>query len=94
MAAPDTSRRPIAWCVQEVSERERPDDGGDEQRLDDRDTATVERGGLENDADDLRGEAEEPDPLREQHEKRRRASDGDGGEAQRRLLPERRGERK
>jgi hypothetical protein len=48
---------------QEVPERERPDHRRDEQGLDDRDTAAIECGGLEDDARDLRAEPEEPDPL-------------------------------
>ncbi len=45
--APITSRRPDVLLGQEVAERQGEHDRRDEQRLDHRETAAVERAGLE-----------------------------------------------
>src|SRR5262249_55392622 len=79
---------------QEVAEWERPDHRRDEQRLDDRDAAAVEGGGLAADADDLRDEAEQPHPASEQDQEGLRTTKGDPLEVQPRQRPRRRGERK
>src|SRR5262249_38754694 len=86
--------RPDRLMRQEVAERESPDHGRDEQGLNDRDAAPIERRRLQHDADDLRGETEQPQPPRQEHEQRSRMPEGDSGEAERRLLPEGRRERK
>ena len=72
---------------EEVAERHGPDDRRDEQRLDDRDAAAVERGRLEHDADGLRDEAEEPGAVPDQTEQRSRAP-GLDAERERGPLPQ------
>ena len=90
---PEDLASPDRLVREEVAEREGPDHRRDEERLDDRDAAAVERRRLQHDADDLHEQPEQPDPLPEEHSERQRVPEGDALEAQRRLLPERRGER-
>ena len=77
---------------EEVPQRHRPDDRRHEQRLDDGHPAAVERGGLEQDSEDLRDEAEEPDLVGQEPGERLRVARLDA-HGHRGLLPQRRRER-
>ena len=78
---------------QDVSEGHREDHCGDEQRLNDREPAPIERRSLQDDADSLQGEPEQPHALRRQAEERSRMTERDVGEVQCGPLPERRRKR-
>ena len=84
---------PDALVRQQPAEREREDDRGHEQRLDDREPAAVERARLEHVADEQRRGAEQPHALADEPYERHRVRERDSVEVEGALLLERRGDR-
>ena len=74
---------------QEVAERQREDDRRDEQRLDDRDPATIERTRLEDVAGEERERSEQPPRLPDEAQERLRVGERDLREVERPLLLQR-----
>ena len=74
---------------QEVAEREREDDGRDEERLDDRDPAAIERACLEDIAGEKCERPEEPPRLPDETHERLRVGERDRREIERPLLLQR-----
>ena len=87
LAAPDVLLR------QHVAERQREHHGGDEQGLDHREAAAVERGGLERVAGEQRQRSDQPHLLAEQPDEGLRICERDRREVERALLLQRRRER-